>query len=88
MMKRLLKAQMRTLLLRLARWAGTEIIDQRTGQPAGRALLVPWRGKVIVFGLDGPLQPVFLPEERVRHWRQFIGFSSHPPPDFPHEPRP
>ena len=87
-MKRLLKAQGRRLLLTIARWLGSEIIDQRTGRTIGRALLVPWRGKVWVVGLDTPMQPVFLPEERVRHGRQVIGFQSHPPPDFPHDPRP
>lgn len=81
------KSKIRVALVHLARWLGSEVIDQRTGQPVGRALMVPWRGRVIVFGLDEPMQPVFLPEEKVRHWRQFIGFQSPPPPDFPHEPR-
>jgi hypothetical protein len=87
-MKIAFKSKVRIALMHLARWLGSEIVDQRTGQPVGRALMIPWRGKILIFGLDEPMQPVFLPEAKVRHGRQFIGFQSHPPPDFPHEPRP
>ncbi len=76
----------RSLILRLARLLGSEIVDYRTGQGLGRCLLVPWRGKIHVIGLDEAVIPVFLPQTRLTYWKQELGFTVHPPPDFPHEP--
>jgi hypothetical protein len=78
---------LRRLGLRLLRALGTTVVDQRTGEPVGRAFFIGWRGRVIAIGLENepPLRPHFLPQERLTYWKQEIGFSSHPHPDFPHE---
>ena len=83
LLKRLGKA-----VLRLAVGVfGARITDQRTGRCAGKALVLPWRGRLHVIGLEeARLRPHFLPQERLTYWRQELGFSSHPEPDFPHEP--
>lgn len=74
-----------SLCLAVARWLGSPIVDQRTGRVLGRALLLPRKGKVWLIGLDVPVVPVFLPQERTTFWKQEIGFTTHPEPDFPHE---
>ena len=79
---------LRTLVVQLARLLGSPVVDQRTGQVVGRAMLIAFRGKVHVIGLDAAVRPVFLPQERLTYWKQELGFTTHPPPDFPHEPRP
>ncbi len=67
-----------------ARCFGSRLADAETGKVLGRAFLVPWRGRVLFVGYDGPpLRPVFLPQERVTYWKQEIGFAAPPPPDFP-----
>ena len=80
------KLVLRSVVLRAARWLGSPVVDARTGQVLGRALLVPFRGRVHVIGLDAALVPVFLPQRRLTYWKQELGFTVHPPPDFPHEP--
>jgi hypothetical protein len=66
---------------------GNNLIDERTGQKVGRALLLCWRGRIHVLGLEGKDQviPTFLPQKRMAFWDRQIGFTTHPPPDFPHE---
>ncbi len=81
-----LKLALRSLVLRLARLLGSPVRDARTGQVLGRALLVPFRGRVHVVGLDASVVPVFLPQHRLTYWKQELGFTVHPPPDFSHEP--
>ncbi len=46
-----------------------------------------WRGQVHLLGLEGEDQvlPRFLPQERMTFWDRRIGFTTHPPPDFPPE---
>jgi hypothetical protein len=85
-MKRLIVRKVRDLGLAVARLFASDLVDFRTGEKIGRALLLPWRGKIHVIGLEEPVQVAFVPQERLTFWRQEIGFSSHPPPDFPHEP--
>ena len=70
----------------MARRIGSPVVDARTGQVIGRALLVTFRGRVHVIGLDATVLPVFLPQGRLTYWKQELGFTVHPPPDFPHEP--
>ncbi len=84
-MRALRQQFLRNLFLRLARWLGSEIIDARTGRPLGRALLIAWRGRAWVIGLEREVRPVFLPQTRLTYWRQELGFATHPEPDFPHE---
>ena len=79
---------LRAVVLQVARRVGTTVVDQRTGQALGRALIVSFRGKVHVIGLHASVQPLFLPQERLTYWKQELGFTTHPAPDFPHEPRP
>jgi hypothetical protein len=84
-----LKLALRHLVVAVARRVGSRIIDHRTGQVLGRALLVPFRGRILVIGLEpSVVVPTFLPQKRLTYWKQDLGFMAHPPPDFPHEPRP
>ena len=81
-----LKLALRPLVMWFAHLIGTRVVDERTGQVLGRALLVSFRGKIHVIGLGVPVVPVFLPQERLTYWKQELGFRTHSPPDFPHEP--
>lgn len=74
--------------LAVARLFASDLVDFRTGEKIGRALLLPWRGKIHVIGLDEAVQVAFIPQARLTFWKQEIGFTVHPAPDFPHEPRP
>ena len=77
----------KALLRSLVAIAGAKVTDQRTGLPAGKALFIPWRGKLLVIGLENArVSPAFLPQPHLTYWHQDLGFSSHPEPDFPHEP--
>jgi hypothetical protein len=87
-MKRFLLLKLRGFGLAIARLLGSDLVDSRTGAKIGRALLVPWRGKIHVIGLDEAVKVGFLPQTRLTFWKQEIGFSAHPDPDFSHEPRP
>ena len=87
-MKRFLIRKIRDLGLVVARLFASDLVDFRTGKKIGRALLLPWRGKIHVIGLDEAVQVTFIPQERLTFWKQEIGFTAHPPPDFPHEPSP
>ena len=80
-----MKGFLRTVGLRLARILGAKIVDPETGRAIGRALILPWRGRVYIIGLDKPVQPIFLPQERLIFWRQSMGFSLRNPPDFSRE---
>jgi hypothetical protein len=83
-----LKLALRALVLSLARLVGSQLVDARTGRVLGRALLVPFRGRILVIGLEIAVVPVFIPQDRLTYWKQELGFTAHPPPDFPHEPSP
>lgn len=75
----------RAIGLRFAHTFGTRVTDSRTGQSLGRALFVPWRGKIHVIGLSAAAHPIFVPQKRLTYWKQEIGFIVHPPVDFPRE---
>jgi hypothetical protein len=77
------KRLVRDVGLAMLRACGSEIVDCETGAQLGRALLFPWRGTIKVIGLDTPVRAVFLPQRRLTYWKQDIGFTVHPPPDFP-----
>lgn len=76
------------ILLRIFDWivrlVGSRIVDQRTGECAGKAIVVMWRGKVRLLGLHEkkPLYPEFEKQERETFWRRDLVFRSHPEPDF------
>ena len=87
-MKRFIVRKFRNFGLAVARLFASDLIDFRTGEKIGRALLLPWRGRIHVIGLEAAAQVTFIPQQRLTFWKQEIGFTVHPPPDFPHEPRP
>ena len=74
---------LRSIGLNIARRFGTKLIDAETGKTLGRALIIPWRGKLHVIGLNSTVRVLFLPQTRLTYWKQEIGFTTHPPPDFP-----
>jgi hypothetical protein len=82
-MRSQLKRFVRDAGVRLLRACGSDIVDAETGAVIGRALLVPWRGRIKVIGLETPVRPVFLAQPRLTYWKQELGFTTHPPPDFP-----
>ena len=82
-----LKLLLRALVVRTARLLGSPVVDQRTGQVLGRAMILSFRGKVHLIGLEAAVRPVFLPQPRLTYWKQEMGFTTYPGPDFPHEPR-
>jgi hypothetical protein len=78
-----IKEFVRAAGLSIFRALGTTIVDAKTGARLGRAFLVPWRGTIKVIGLETPVVPVFLPQNRLTYWKQELGFTVHPAPDFP-----
>jgi len=65
---------------------GARVIDQRTGSTIGKALFIPWRGKLRVIGLEEKrVIAAFESQRRLTYWNQALTFSTHPEPDFPHE---
>ena len=74
---------LRSVGLSFARLVGTRVIDFNSGRPLGKALIVPWKGKIHVIGLEGSVRPLFQPQKRLTYWKQEIVFTVHPPPDFP-----
>ncbi len=81
-----MKRFLRMLLKMVTVVLGARIVDQRTGKVLGKALFIPWRGKLRVIGLeDKRVIPAFASQERLTYWHQALVFSTHPEPDFPHE---
>lgn len=78
----------RSVLVLVTRLFGRRIIDQRTGEAAGRVIVFVWRGRIRLIGGPLALRPEFSPQERLTYSTQDIGFSSHPVPDFPDEAAP
>ena len=74
---------LRSIGLALARAFGTRLVDFRTGKDLGKAFIFTWGGKIHVVGLETAVRAVFLPQKRLTYWKQEIGFTAHPPPDFP-----
>ena len=81
----MLSSFIRRIVIALARSVGSKITDAETGRVLGRAFLFPWRGRIAVIGLDAEVKPVFLTQKRLTYWKQDLGFTVQPPPDFPHE---
>ena len=79
-----LKQSIRKILLWFVGLISKDIRDCITGEILGRGFLLGWGGAVWLIGYSGrPLIPRFLPQRRLTIWRQVMGFTSHPPPDFP-----
>ncbi|MEP7014877.1 MAG: hypothetical protein ABI925_05510 [Verrucomicrobiota bacterium] len=77
----------RSLVLRIAQTIGTQIRDFESGRSLGRALIIPWRGKLHVIGLKVAVRPMFQPQKRLTYWKQEIVFAEYPSPDFPRIPQ-
>jgi hypothetical protein len=75
----------RSVGLFFVRLLGARMTDYQTGRDLGKALIIPWRGKVHVIGLETAVRAVFLPQKRLTYWKQEIGFTTQPPPDYPNE---
>lgn len=69
----------------VVRLFGTTLLDERTQEPVAKAMMFCWRGKIYLLGYEGrdQVMPIFLPQERLTFWKRKIGFTTHPPPDFP-----
>lgn len=71
------------LLLKLCNIFASDIHDYRTGEKIGRALMIPWKGRIIVIGAQEDfLVAEFQPQSRLTYWKQELGFTKHPQPDF------
>lgn len=81
-MKDKLRMAIRGAGLALARVLASDLYDQVSGERIGRALLVPWRGKIHVIGLTTAVGVKWIPQKRLTYWKQEIGFTKHPPPDY------
>ncbi len=68
-----------------ARLFGTRITDYQTGHDLGKALIIGWGGKIHLIGLEIAVRAVFLPQKRLTYWKQEIGFTTQPPPDYPNQ---
>jgi len=79
------KLRLRNAILRLVDLFASPISDCVTGKPLGRALIVGWGSGMRVIGHGGPapLIPRFLPQRRLTYWKQSVGFTTPPLPDFP-----
>jgi len=81
----MIRRLIRSLVLKIAHTIGSPIKDFRSGKSFGRALIVSWRGKIHVIGLQAAVRPMFQPQKRLTYWKQEIVFTEHSPPDFPRE---
>ena len=72
----------RAIGLGIVRKIGWRITDYRTGKVLGRAIIIPWRGRIHVIGLESAVIPTFMPQQRLTYWKQELGFTVHDPPDF------
>jgi hypothetical protein len=84
-----IKKALRRVLMAFVSVVGSDLVDYRTGAKVARALIVCWGGRIYLIGLQGKDQviPTFLPQPTMSHWKRAIGFTVHPSPDFPSEPR-
>jgi hypothetical protein len=79
-----MKELIRNLSLKIIDLFASEINDCMTGRRLGRGLVIGWGGRIQVVNYHGrPLVPMFLHQSRMTFWRQQVGFTSHPDPDFP-----
>jgi hypothetical protein len=89
-MKNCKQLLLRPLFLGIINLLSSDIRDVDTGKCIGRALLVPWRGRILILGASVAgfaLVPKFFPQTRLTFWKCELGFTRHPAPDYLHEPR-
>ena len=78
-----MKQRIRSIVLMLIRWISPEIRDCDSGRVLGRGFFFAWGARIWLVGYSGrPLVPKFLPQKRLTIWRQDIGFTAPPAPDF------
>jgi N-acetylglucosaminyldiphosphoundecaprenol N-acetyl-beta-D-mannosaminyltransferase len=79
-----LKLMVRNSFMKVVDLFASEIRDYVTGESLGRGLLFGWGRRANLIGHSGlpPLIPRFLPRKRLTYWKQPIGFTSHPRPDY------
>jgi hypothetical protein len=81
---------LRPLALGIINLLGSDIRDVDSKERIGRALLVPWRGRILILG-EGvagyAIAPKFYPQARLTDWKVELGFTRHPIPDYPRESR-
>jgi hypothetical protein len=78
-----MKSFLRGLGMCVVRVVGSDLRDAVDGSLLGRALILPWRGKIHLLGYEGvPLRMVCLPQEKIRYWRITLGFTKAEVPDF------
>jgi hypothetical protein len=76
----------RSIGMKLVHRFGTRLQDAETGEVLGRVLIVPWRGRIQVIGLEElTVRPTFRTQQRLTYWKQDLGFTKVPLPDFPNE---
>jgi hypothetical protein len=81
--EKLMRKLIRSAVLMIAHRLGARLIDFDSGRNLGKALIIPWRGRIHVIGLEAAVRPMFQPQKRLTYWKQEIVFTEHPPPDFP-----
>jgi len=78
-----MKNLIRKAFLNVIALVAREIRDCDTGRTIGRGLLVAFGRRIFLIGYSGrPLLPKFLSQKRLTIWRQEIGFTTYPTPDF------
>ena len=90
LMKNFKQQLLRPLFLGVINLLSSNIRDVDTGEYIGRALLIPWRGRILILGkgvAGYALVPKFCAQTRLTFWKCELGFTQHPPPDYPSESR-
>ena len=82
---RSVKLHLRNAFLHLLDLLSSEIFELEDGRPLGRALLLGRGDGFRIIGHEGlpPLIPRFIPQKRLTYWKQSVGFTTPPAPDFP-----
>ncbi len=79
---------LRRFALGIISWLSSDIRDVDTGERIGRALLIPWRGRILILGAGVAgyaLVPKFCAQRRLTYWKVELGFTRHPGPDYSRE---
>ncbi len=79
-----LKLKILKLVMGVVDLLASDIKDDVTGLTLGRGLLLGFFGRLYLIGYEGrPLRPRFQVQKRLTYWKQTIGFTAQPVPDFP-----
>lgn len=83
----MIKKSLRSIVLFLVDIFGSKIRDYASGELLGKAFVFAWRGQIHIIGLKTAVVLRFQPQQRLTYWKQEIGFTVRPRPDFPGETR-